>query len=173
MVLQKARSRLQPPAKNPSGTLSSIEKSIGSTSPRRKMVPFKWSTTLSTNPRMLTIWQFAKPFLQRWPQLLIGSSVFIALWRLLTAYTPQQLAHVIWPNSYLPVVGLWFIGQWYFGSFCLQHSKRGLWWALITTTWLSTRLQFIITPSWFWWSLLGGWLALELVVKNIHRQKAR
>jgi hypothetical protein len=174
MVLQKARSRLQPAARKPQETFSTTKESSGPVSlSRRKMASFKWPATFSDNPRILAIWQSAQPFLKRWPQILMGSSVFLALWRLLATYTPSQLAHVIWPNSYLPVLGLWFIAQWYFGSFWLQHSKRGLLWAIIVTTWLYTRLQFIIIPGWFWLSLLGSWLTLELIWKQLHRQKAR
>lgn len=112
-------------------------------------------------------WLKLQHFIQRWPQLAISLSVFFALWRLISAYSPNQLAHWLFPNSYLPVMGLWLIAWWYLGSFWLQSSRRGLIGAIYAYFWLYSRLQLVITVWWWWLVALIVWLVLEMVGAKI------
>lgn len=108
---------------------------------------------------------------QRWPQLVIALGLSFAFFQLLNRFPPQAVAHVLFPNSYLPVLSLWFLCWWYLGGFVLQSSTRGLIVAVIASAWLFTRLQLIVT-SWWWWPLiLGTWLVLEIVAAKIKARR--
>ncbi len=149
MVMQHSRSRL---AEKPVGTFftGKVAQQFLDHSQRFQQ---HFSTVKPFSPVL-------KEYLKHWPQLAIGLSVFFVLYRLISSYTPSQLAHFLIPNSYLSVLSLFFIGGWYCWSFLLHGTKKSLIASLICTLWLFTRLQQIITPNWFWICLLFGWIAI-------------
>lgn len=108
---------------------------------------------------------------QRWPQLVIAIGLSFALFQLLNRVSPQAVAHVILPNSYLPVLSLWFLCWWYYGGFILQSRTRGLISTVIASAWLYFRLQLIVTPWWWWAGILGIWLLLEIVTAKIKTRR--
>lgn len=163
MVIQKARSRLYAPV-----DLKSPELNRFSRLRQTKSLPiFSLPTKLVSEKTRAII----QPWLEHWPQLLIGCSVLFALWHLLNSYPPSQLAHIVWPNSYLPVISLWFIGWWYLAGFLLRSSRRGLLFSLISATWLASRLQFILTPWWLWPAVLITWLASEITWRKLRKPR--
>ncbi len=108
---------------------------------------------------------------QRLPQLGIALGLGFALLQLMQHVSPQTVAHVLFPNSYLPITSLWFLCWWYLSGFILQNSKRGLFMSCLATLWLYTRLQLVIT-AWWWWSIvLLGWLLLEIVAAKIRTRR--
>lgn len=109
----------------------------------------------------------AQTYQQRLPQLIISIGLSFALLQLLRHFPPHTVAHILFPNSYLPITSLWFLCWWYFGSFLLQSGTRGLVAASLTTLWLYTRLQLIVTPWWGWLSIVVAWLLLEIVTAKI------
>jgi hypothetical protein len=57
----------------------------------------------------------------------------IGLIYLMTHVYPDQVAHVLWPQSYLPLL-LLFFGASFFGlSYLFLHSRRGFHWSLALT----------------------------------------
>lgn len=104
---------------------------------------------------------------QRLPQLVVAIGLSLILVRMLNYFPPRTLAHILFPNSYLPLMSLWFLSWWYLGSFLFQGSRRGLLLAVITSSWIYSRLLLIISP-WWWWLLIGvSWLVLEIVAAKI------
>lgn len=115
--------------------------------------------------------QRVKEYRHRLPQFAIAMGLSFLLLQLMQKLSPTAAAHILFPNSYLPIMSLWFLCWWYFGSFFLLSSQRGAILASICSAWLYTRLQLILIPWWLWPTLCAVWITLELLTAKIRARR--
>lgn len=58
---------------------------------------------------------------------------------------PEKIRHFLIPNSYLPLQAYLFIGNFFFFSFILLHSRRGLVMSCLLMTLLFFKLQTVLS----------------------------
>jgi len=58
---------------------------------------------------------------------------------------PEQIRNFLFPNSYLPLHFYLFVGNFFFFSFLLLSSRRGLVLSLMVTTLLFLKLQTVLS----------------------------
>lgn len=97
----------------------------------------------------------AKKYLTHLPTLVIAVIGHWLLFLLLIRVRPSQVQNILIPNSYLPIVVLFFLSQFFLWSYIFLHRRRGLFAALLSTTVVFLRLQ-----SYAW----NGTLSLSLIV---------
>lgn len=88
-------------------------------------------------------------------QVLTISLFFYALVIIIFRYAyPEQIAHWLLPDLYLPLQLLLGAGNFFFFTFATQNRRLGLWLSLIIFLWLFFRLQHFVftlplTLAWF------------------------
>lgn len=73
-----------------------------------------------------------------------GSIIYIFL-----NVQPSAVQHILIPNSYSPILGLFFFASFCLFSFLLSHSRRGFLVAMVLTVCLFLRLQQVLTLTIF------------------------
>ncbi len=71
---------------------------------------------------------------------------------LITAYIflkvhPTQIAHILFPNLYLPLLTIFFISNFCFFSFLLRRARRGFLIATVLSLYLFLLLQHVFSPA--------------------------
>jgi hypothetical protein len=83
-------------------------------------------------------------YLTHLPTLGLSALCNAGLIYLMTHVYPDQVAHVLWPQSYLPLL-LLFFGASFFGlSYLFLHSRRGFHWSLALTVLFWLRLIHLL-----------------------------
>lgn len=85
---------------------------------------------------------------------------YLALYWLLSHFYPNQVQHWLWPNSFLPVLTLLFVGNFFLLTFIFLDKKIGLLLAIIINWLAYLRLQQFV---WDWTVLVSTLLLAGLV----------
>jgi hypothetical protein len=121
------------------------------------------------NLQVIPKWQIPAHF-----HLLVLATVgYLAIALIFWRVHPQTIAHFLLPNSYLPLLIIFFLANLCLFSFIFNHTRRGLLLALMFTINLFLLLQQILTVK---MALVVGvaFLAYETVITIInHRRSPR
>lgn len=100
------------------------------------------------NTFWIKIKQLILSYLQYLPTLILGLVFTGGVYLVLTYVDPDKIKHFILPNTYLPLLILFFLAALFIFSFVWLNSRRGLITALGLSLILFFKLQqFILTPT--------------------------
>lgn len=136
--MQKAKSRLKSSAKN------TPKDAIAASHPKK--------------PKKLRI----KKYLNHLHLLFLATLFYAGVIWVFNAIYPQQIKNILLPNSYLPLQGLLFFGNFLLFSFLFLKSRRGFFTALIINSWFFFKFQQI-ENFWVPW----GWMMLLLIILEL------
>jgi hypothetical protein len=146
--MQKARSRLssnEPPADLPTRS------PLRSTAAR--------NTHLSSYLRYL-------------PTLILSFPLYGCAYYIVTTFSPQQIRHIILPNTYLPLLLVIFLANGFLFSFFLLKTRRGFLFSALITLLLFLKLQSVIVTWQVVTVLLISFAIIELILTQLERKKA-
>ena len=117
---------------------------------------------------------FLNPLIQYFhhlPTLVIGLVFLAPLLAIVNWVQPSTIQNLIFPNSYLPAVVLFFLASFFLSSFFLLHTRRGFFFALVSTLLLFLKLQnFNLNPLTIA-SPIAIFIILELFLSLILKDK--
>ena len=119
--------------------------------PRKQRSSFSFPT-ISTNslPALTTITELISAFVTKrtdqLPSLVAGLIFTILTFFFFTQVQPQSVANILFYHSYLPAVFFVFISTALFAQYLLRNIRRAIYLGIVTSWWISLRLQSIATP---------------------------
>jgi hypothetical protein len=91
-------------------------------------------------------------YLKKVSTLVVGLIFYgIVAWIMLNL-TPDQFQNFLWPNSYLLLMVVFWLANFFVGAFVSLSSRKGLEWAVISSLWLYLRLLQVSN----WWMVVLG-----------------
>ncbi len=81
---------------------------------------------------------------RHWPLLLLSLPFYGGVYYIIMAVHPDQIQHFLIPNTYLPLQLVLFGGNFFFFSYLLLKTRRGLETSLLLSGVLFLKLQLII-----------------------------
>lgn len=155
--MQKARSRLK--------HIQSDKKEATSTSSESAESPKKAFLQHHQSDSLL------KKYLKHLPILFLGLIFFSGVFLLITKVYPEQIRHILLPNSYLPLLAPLFFANFFLLSFLLLNTRRGFFLSSIATILLFLKLQNVIFTPQLLLSILIPFVIIELLAITIARIK--
>ncbi|MBU0576409.1 hypothetical protein KJ707_02850 [Patescibacteria group bacterium] len=102
-----------------------------------------------------------KKYFKHLPLLFLSLPFYFGAYYILTAIHPTQIQHFLIPNTYLPLQLVFFCANFFFFSFLMLKTRRGLELSLLLGFALFLKLQGITNYS----AIVTGLLAIFLVVE--------
>lgn len=157
--MQKAKSRLSP--------------KIGKAAVRKKRV----RPPVSKNPavgkpaiRKIAGSKKSEKYLKFLPLLLVSMLLYLSIFWLVANIYPNEIANVLFPNSYLPFTLLLFFANLLFFSYLMLNTRRGLILSLVIAILVFFRLQRVIF-EWSWTApLLGSAAIFEFLANRVNNR---
>jgi len=94
-------------------------------------------------------------YLKRLPLLVLSGLFFYGVFYVFTQVSPENIQNELIPNTYLPLLIIFFLANWFLFSFLTLTSRRSLIISLCLTLLLFFRLQTIFTPTLVGLTILG------------------
>lgn len=85
---------------------------------------------------MLPIKHFLLKYLNYIQVLILGGFFYLLSWLLINYIAPEKIAHLFWPDAYLPLQLLLWGGNFFTFTFLTQNKNYGLWLAAVCFLWL-------------------------------------
>lgn len=76
---------------------------------------------------MLPIKHFLLKYLNYIQVLILGGFFYLLSWLLINYIAPEKIAHLFWPDAYLPLQLLLWGGNFFTFTFLTQNKNYGLW----------------------------------------------
>lgn len=105
------------------------------------------------------------------PTLIIGLLLLAVLILITRSVYPESIAHILFKNSFLPIISLTFLSSFFLSSYVLLHSRKGLlfatWLTLLIWSQLANALPFWISfPIYTIWFVGLGYLTHKMSETN-------
>lgn len=117
------------------------------------------------------IWKRTAAHRQHLPLLIIASLGYIAVGYIIATYPPAAVADVLLPQAYLPLQLPLLLANFFFFSFMLQNTRRGLLIALLLAILLFLRLQYVVFQIEWLGPVLIFFVIIELIYVIAERKQ--